>query len=154
MAVRKFVLDTSCFIDASRSASAAAALEGFSVAAAPGLFLSSVVAAELAAGIRTRKDRDRLDKLVLRPYLRRGRQITPSAASWEALGKALATLVQRDGLELQRVPRSFVFDILIAHSCREAGATLISPNVRDMERIGRVFDFEHAEPYPELRAES
>jgi predicted nucleic acid-binding protein len=151
--MRTFVLDTSCFIDASRSPAAAVALETFSVAAAPGLWLSSVVAAELQAGARTRRDRERLDKLVLRPYRRRGRLLTPSAASWEALGTTLATLTQRDGLDLRRVPRSFIFDILIAHSCREAGATLVSPNVRDMDRIGRVFEFKHAEPYPELKAE-
>lgn len=149
--MRKYMLDTSCFIDAARDADAAAALEAFSVAVAPGLFLSSVVAAELGAGLRTRRDRDRLDKIVLRPYLRRGRLITPSASSWDALGRTLAALVQREGLELRRVPRSFIFDVLIAHSCREAGATLISPNTRDMERIGRVFHFEHREPYPELK---
>ena len=149
--MRKFVLDTSCFIEATRNAGSAAALEAFSLAVAPGLFLSAVVVAELGAGIRTRRDRDRLDKLVLRPYLRRGRLITPSVASWDALGRTLAALVQREGLELRRVPRSFMFDILIAHSCREAGATLISPNTRDMERIGRVFAFEHMEPYPEVK---
>jgi predicted nucleic acid-binding protein len=151
--MRTFVLDTSCFIDASRSPAAAAALETFSVAAAPGLWLSSVVAAELHAGVRTRRDRERLDKHVLKPYLRRGRLLTPSAVSWDVLGRALATLVQREGLELRRVSRSFIFDILIAHSCREAGATLISANVRDMERISRVFEFGYAEPYPDVGAE-
>ena len=40
------------------------------------------------------------------------------------------------------------FDILIAHSCREAGAILVSANTRDMERIARVFAFDYVAPYP------
>jgi len=47
-----------------------------------------------------------------------------------------------------RVPRSVVRDVLVAYSCREAGAVLVSANRRDMERIARVFAFEFAAPYP------
>ena len=91
--MRKFVLDTNCFIAASRNDNDADLLETFVQAAAPGLHLSTVVAAELRAGT------------------------TP---------------------------------ILIAYSCREAGAVLISHNNRDLERIRRVFPFEFTRPYPDL----
>ena len=148
--MRKYVLDTACFIDAANDAKAAEAFEAFCVQAAPGLFLSAVVAAELRAGTRSAVERKRLERLVLAPYLRRGRLITPSAAAWEALGSTLSTLREREGLETARTPRSFVFDILIAASCREAGATLISGNARDMERIGRAFAFQWVPPYPPL----
>ncbi|HEY0152936.1 MAG TPA: PIN domain-containing protein [Longimicrobium sp.] len=147
--MRKYVLDTNCFVDAARSEPAAAAYEAFVARAAPGLWLSAVVAAELRAGARTARARRVLERQVLGPYLRRGRVLTPSAAGWEALGTVLATLATREGLDLKQVPRSFVFDVLIAHSCREAGAVLISANVRDMERIRRVFAFDHVEPYPD-----
>ncbi|HEX8209129.1 MAG TPA: PIN domain-containing protein [Longimicrobium sp.] len=147
--MRKYVLDTNCFVDAARSEPAAAAYEAFVARAAPGLWLSAVVAAELRAGARTARARRVLERQVLGPYLRRGRVLTPSAASWEALGTVLATLGTREGLDLKQVPRSFVFDVLIAHSCREAGAVLVSANVRDMERIRRVFTFEHVAPYPD-----
>ena len=147
--LRKFVLDTNCFIDATHDAGARAALETFSLAAAPGLYLSAVVAAELRAGAG--RGRATLERLVLDPYVRRGRVITPSAASWETLGTVLGTLASRDGLVLAQTPRSFIFDVLIAHSCREAGATLVSGNTRDMERIARVFPFDFVEPYPALR---
>jgi predicted nucleic acid-binding protein len=70
--------------------------------------------------------------------------------SWDALGTTLATLAERDGMVLAQMRRSFLFDILIAHSCREAGATLISANARDLERIHRVFTFEFVAPYPKL----
>lgn len=117
--------------------------------AAPGLWLSAVATAELRAGARTARARRILERQVLGPYLRRGRVLTPSAARWEALGTVLATPGTREGLDLKQVPRSFVFDVLIAHSCREAGAVLVSANVRDMERIRRVFAFEHVALYPD-----
>jgi predicted nucleic acid-binding protein len=146
--LRKYVLDSNCFIDATHDASARAALEVFALQAAPGLYLSSVVAAELRAGAR--RSLGTLERDVFKPYVRRGRVITPSANSWDALGLTLSTLAERDGLVLAKVRRSFVFDILIAHSCRETGATLISANTRDLERIHTVFSFDFVVPYPKL----
>jgi predicted nucleic acid-binding protein len=64
------------------------------------------------------------------------------------LGKVLAWLKAHEGLDLKAVPRSFVFDILIAHSCREQGLVLVSRNTSDMRRIARVFRFDFVEPYP------
>jgi predicted nucleic acid-binding protein len=148
-APRKYVLDTNCFVDAASSDAAAAAYEAFVARAAPGLWLSAVVVAELRAGARAAGARRTLEREVFGPYVRRGRVLTPSAASWDALGTTLATLGAREGLDLRQVPRSFVFDVLIAHSCREAGAVLVSRNARDLARIARVFSFEYVAPYPE-----
>jgi Predicted nucleic acid-binding protein, contains PIN domain len=146
--LRKYVLDTDCFVDATHDGHARAALEAFSLAAAPGLFLSAVVAAELRAGAG--RSRAILERAVLEPYVRRGRVLLPSVHSWTMLGTTLGTLAEREGLVLAQTPRSFIFDILIAHSCREAGATLVSANTRDLERIVRVFAFDFVEPYPKL----
>ena len=44
---------------------------------------------------------------------------------------------------------SFAFEILIAYSCREIGAVLVTRNVKDMDRIRHVFAFSYVEPYPE-----
>jgi len=142
---RKFVLDTNCYVDAARNEIAAKALEKFSAAAAPGLYMSAVVASELRAGA---SDMARLERDVITPFLKRDRVLTPSDVSWTILGTTLARLRKSEGLVLKQVPRSFLLDILIAHSCREAGATLISRNSEDMRRIGRVFSFEYEEPYP------
>ncbi len=90
-AARKYVLDTNCFIDASRDAEAGAAFEAFSAQAAPRLHLSAVVASELRAGAG--RGRATLERVVLGPYVRRGRVLTPSAEAWDALGTTLATLV-------------------------------------------------------------
>lgn len=147
---RKYVLDTNCFIDASRNRTAAVTLAEFSARAAPFLYLSSVVAAELTAGTANLEARRTIEEAVLGPYQRRGRVLTPSRASWDILGKTLSELVWKDGLHLQRMPRSFILDILIAHSCREHGVVLISNNARDLQRINRIFAFEWTPPFPTL----
>jgi predicted nucleic acid-binding protein len=145
---RKFVLDTNCYVDASRSDAEARAFSEFCAWAAPGLYLSTVVAAELRAGAGSAMDRRTLERQILSPYIRRRRLLTPTASAWEALGTTLATLVEDEGLVLRDVRQSFVFDILIAHSCREIGATLVSRNSADLMRIANVFAFDFVTPYP------
>jgi predicted nucleic acid-binding protein len=149
--VRKYVLDSNCYIDAAAEPVTLAALQRFTAWAAPGLYLSSVVASELRACVQSEEDRAALESLVLGPFVRRGRVVTPSNAAWDALGLALAALRRMDGLPLRQVSRSFALDILLAYSCRENGATLVTRNTRDMTRIGKVFAFAHVTPYPEQR---
>jgi predicted nucleic acid-binding protein len=146
--VRKYLLDSNCYIDASRDPGALAALQEFVARAAPGLHVSAVVAAELRAGARSVRDRRIIEQRLLGPFARHERILTPSAAAWDALGRTLATLRDREGLALAQVPRSFAFDVLLAFTCREAGAVLVTANARDMARIRRVFAFEFAPPYP------
>jgi len=147
--VRKYALDTNCYIDASRDPEFLGELTRFSAWSTPGLYLSSVVASELRAGTRSTKDRKKLEEKVLGPFVRRGRVLTPSASAWDALGLTLSTLRQAEGLVLSEVRRSFVLDILLAFSCREAGVTLVTANTRDMERIRTVFSFDYGKPFPE-----
>jgi len=147
---RKFVLDTNCFIDASRTEAGAEAFAEFCARVAPRLYLSTVVAAELRAGAGNANERRTLSRRVLSPYVRRNRLVNPSAAAWEALGTTLARLVDDEGLVLGEVRKSFIFDILIAWSCREIGAVLVSRNVKDLSRIAEVFAFEFVAPYPSL----
>jgi len=147
--LRKYVLDTNCFIDAAREAEARAAFETFSSLAAPGLYLSAVVAAELRAGAG--RSLAALERNVLGPYVCRQRVLTPSAASWDTLGTTLAFFARHNGMVPGQMRRSFLFDILIAHSCREAGAVLVSANTRDLERIAKVFTFDFVAPYPKLQ---
>jgi predicted nucleic acid-binding protein len=64
------------------------------------------------------------------------------------LGTTLARLVDHEGIVRRDVRKSFVFDILIAWSCREHGAVLVSRNVKDLSRIATVFAFEFVAPYP------
>lgn len=147
--MRKVVLDTNCYVDALRDMGARQELEAFLLRAAPQLYLSAVVAAELRVGARTASDRRSIETHVLEPLLRRGRILTPTLRAWDALGLTLGELRTQEGLQPSAVSRSFSFDILLAYSCREAGATLITKNARDMERIRRIFVFEFAHPFPD-----
>ena len=146
--MRKYALDSNCYIDAAREPTARDALEVFTAREAPRLYLSAVVAAELRAGCRSSLDRRRLEEYVLAPFVRRGRILTPSGAAWDALGLALSQLREAGALDLASMPRGFVFDVLIAFSCREAGVVLVTRNARDMERIRTVFQFEFVAPFP------
>jgi predicted nucleic acid-binding protein len=145
---RKLVLDTNCFIDASRTQAGADAFAAFCARAAPRLYLSTVVAAELRAGAGNVSGRRTLERRVLFPYVRRRRLLNPSSAAWEAVGITLARLVEDEGLVLADVRKSFMFDILVAWSCREIGAVLVSRNMKDLSRIAKVFTFEFVAPYP------
>ena len=144
----KYVLDSNCYIDAARHPAAQNALGHFVTWAAPQLYLSAVVAAELRAGARSSHDRKQLEQTVLDPFVRRGRVLTPSNAAWDALGLTLATLAEREGQDPSLVRRAFAFDVLLAWSARAAGATVVSRNQRDMVRIRRIFTFEFVAPYP------
>ena len=147
--MRKYALDSNCYIDASRIPSALDALETFTSRQAPRLYLSSIVAAELRAGTRTTQDRKQLDELLLAPFYRRGRILTPSAAAWDALGLTLSRLREEGSLDYESMPRGFAFDVLLAFSCREAGVVLVTRNARDMNRIRSVFRFDFVEPFPD-----
>jgi predicted nucleic acid-binding protein len=149
--VRKYALDSNCYIDSAREPAAQAALEAFTAREAPRLYLSAVVAAELRAGCRSARDRRWLEEHVLAPFVRRGRILTPTMAAWDALGLTLSQLRADGSLDFASMPRGFAFDVLIAFSCREAGVVLVTRNARDMERIRSVFQFEFVTPFPQFR---
>ena len=73
------------------------------------------------------------------------------AAARDALGRTLATLREREGMQLSQVPRSFAFDVLLAYWCRASGLVLVTGNARDMARISRVFTFKYVAPIPRPR---
>jgi predicted nucleic acid-binding protein len=146
--VPKYLLDTNCYLEAARRPTAAAALTEFASKYSPFLYLSSVVAAELLAGTLTPRDEQRLRQDLLSPFERRGRLATPGPTAWDTLGRTLAQLVRTEGLVLRQMPRSFMLDILLAATARDLGATYVTHNRRDAERIARLLPFAWVEPYP------
>lgn len=149
--VSKYILDTNCYIHASRDVAARAALARFVSDAAPWLYVSSIVLAELRAGARKARTRGLVDAMLVEPFLRSERVVTPGPRAWAALGETLARLRKTEGLSLPQVGRSFAFDVLLAYSCREIGAVLVTANTKDMQRIKRVFPFGFVAPYPRAR---
>lgn len=89
---------------------------------------------ELRAGARSKEDRRIVEALAKAP-----RVIVPTSAMWLELGAAAFDL-RRRGFDVTSA--SFVNDVLIALSCRHAGAVLLTANAGDFEAISRVVDFQ------------
>jgi len=64
------------------------------------------------------------------------RSVAPSFATYAEGGRVLAALAAREGVDVSR-PGSLVNDVLIAASCREAGARLVTENVGDYAAVQR-----------------
>jgi predicted nucleic acid-binding protein len=142
---RRYVIDTQLYIDALRDDAARTALREFQIRNTPFLHLSAVVAQELRAGVRGGAAKQ-LEQNLLAPYERRGRLIAPSHAAWKDAGRVLSELIAPAGW--RSVTRSFVNDVLLAVSCREAGAVVVTANVCDFARIATVLRFDFIEAWP------
>ena len=145
MASRRFAIDTNLYIDALRTETGKAALNGFHAAFAPFVHLSAVVVQELRAGARA-KSAVALSTSIISPFERRDRIFAPSYAAWKESGRVLAELVSPK--DWRSVTRSFVNDTLLAMSCRESGIVLVTSNVSDFRRIAAVRDFDFVSPWP------
>lgn len=143
MSRRRYVADTQLYIDALRQDKDRAGLNAFQMEQTPFLHLSAVVAQELRAGVRGTAA-GRLEQDLIAPYERRGRLITPTDAAWKEAGRLLSELIPPSGR--RAVTRSFANDVLLALSCREAGAVLVTSNVRDFARIAAAREFEFVRP--------
>ena len=144
----KYALDTNVFIRGYRDTGSAAELRRFHALFAPYEYLSAVVVQELRAGLGDPDAVARFERTVVDPFLRRRRVVTPSFAAWRESGRVLATLVAEDGLELRRVAKHTLNDIMIAVSCREAGVTVVTENDRDFGRLQRIISFDFVPPWP------
>ena len=146
---RKYTLDTNVFIRSFREDVENDAIQRFHRIFGPFEYLSSIVVQELRAGVTSPRAGRLLERHVLKPFRRRGRIFTPSAAAWEQAGDVLAALRRADGIDLKRVRRSFSNDILLAVSCREAGVVLVTENTRDFGRIKKHCKLDFIEPWPD-----
>jgi predicted nucleic acid-binding protein len=124
--VVKYAFDTNVFIDASRDASAKAAMQAFLDVEVSFTFLSAVVMQELAAGARTKEHARQLDETVVVPFMRRDRVFAPSREAFLRSGQMLASVATREGWAAMHDNPSLLNDALIAASCRERGITLIT----------------------------
>jgi len=147
-AERKYTLDTNVFIRSFRTATANQALQRFHRALAPFEHLSAVVAHELRAGAQDAEARRMLERHLITPFVKRDRLFAPTAAAWQGAGDTLAQLRAEEGVDLRRMRRGFANDVLLAVSCREAGITLVTENVKDFERIRQYVRFDFEPPWP------
>jgi len=146
--VTKYVLDTNIFVQADRDQTWAEQLVAFYAAFLPVTFLHAVVVQELLLGaVDARRGRALYEGYVA-PFEARRRVVTPSYSSWRRSGEVVAALVQRRRLSPGGFGRSFLNDVLLAVSCREAGVVLITTNVTDFTRIRAVEPFRFVRPWP------
>lgn len=95
----------------------------------------SVVLAELWRGSSSSVDRKTISALE-----RNHRALSPTIANWLDSGKILARIRQEYGLELKKM-RDLHFDVLIALTVRNYGATLVTTNRADFELIRKYRNF-------------
>lgn len=147
----KYVLDSNIYIQATRQDDFNDELEAFFWAAAPYIYLHSVVAGELLAGAFQPHLERRTFEEFIEPHHDTGRVITPSHTAWLRAGQIIVKLVRAKRLDPKGVPRSFFNDCLIAASAREQGLTVITRNTADFQLIRTVEPVEAVPPWPDLR---
>jgi predicted nucleic acid-binding protein len=146
--VKKYVLDTNLYVQAFRSEEGARQLGEYYAAFTPGTYLSSIVLHELLVGANTEAKHRTIMEILGLPLGRAGRVLTPTHAAWVKSAEALARMARREKRDLRSVPKSLVNDYLLAASCREAGATLITDNIADFKVARRYLRFEYMAPWP------
>ena len=102
------------------------------------VYVSSVVLAELWRGATEKQEFKTLDVLQ-----RNYRVLTPTEKNWTESGQILADMRHDHGFSTAKL-RDLHFDVLIALTARNQGATLITSNRTDFELIHsyRAFDLE------------
>ena len=144
-----YVIDTNVYVAADRDVERAEELERFSSAYLPFIHFHAVVAQELLAGAIDQRREKLVDESLILPFERRGRVLVPSFAAWKGAGRILSQLIQRKLMSPGGFKRSFINDCVLAASCREVGATLITLNREDFELIRQVLSFEFTAPWPD-----
>jgi len=145
----RYVIDTNLYVAADRDLDWAEQLERFTTAHLPFIHFHAVVVQELLAGAIDQRREKLVEESLVLPFERRGRTLVPSFAAWKAAGRVLSQLVQRKLMSPGGFQRSFLNDCVLATSCREVGATLITLNRGDFDLIQKVLTFDFAEPWPE-----
>ena len=141
----RLVLDTHIYVDALRSDAGAETL-GRLEEIGRFVWLNAVVAHELMIGVHRMRGRGR-EEAVIRPFIDRGRILTPSFDAWQRSGQAIAALHARGRIDERRVPKSFANDLLIAASCAEESVTLVTRNARDFALIAEEIPFQFIPPW-------
>jgi len=142
----KYLLDTNVYLEAVRSEEKKTQFRRTFFPLLPATFLCSVVAYELYVNAQNRPTRSLVAEFI-RPMERTGRVVAPTFEDWVAASAVVEAIEEKDRGWRSKLP-ALLNDILIALSCREAGMTLVTRNVRDFQRIQRVVPFRFVEPWP------
>lgn len=145
-----YVIDTNLYIRALHDAGFAADLERFQQAALTRLWLSAVVAFEIMVGAVSDAHSEGYERWVLRPFRGRNRVLAPDEASWRLAARMHREIRALRGFEAKLAQRSFLNDMLIAATCRQVGATLLTANRSDYELLNRVVGVRYLTHFPSM----
>ena len=99
------------------------------------LWMDALVAGELIAGCRSKRER-RVVETLLAPFARADRVRAPIAADIADAGRALSKLRERRILLAN--PPGALIDAIISVSAARLGALLVTENARDFDKLAKV----------------
>jgi predicted nucleic acid-binding protein len=137
--VKKHLIDTDLYIDLIQSGSSLPIITQLYEKETPGIYFSSIVAQELLTGVRTAAGRRHVE-ILLAPFERTGRIITPGHQQWKDAGEVLAKLLAHHP-NLKNKLSSLVNDCLLALSALDIGATLYTRNRDDFLLLRQIRPF-------------
>lgn len=140
--MKKHLIDTNLYIDFLRAGRFHSFLEELYLKETPGIFLSAVVAQELMAGAISNQGIRNI-QVLLSPFERRDRMVTPTYFDWKRAGEILSRLLLARPSIRSKFP-ALIGDTLIALSAKRIGAVVYTRNRADFELIREylVFQFE------------
>jgi predicted nucleic acid-binding protein len=135
----KHLIDTDLYVDLIQSGKTFPIIAELYERETPGIYFSSVVAQELLAGARSQAGKRHVE-ILLSPFERSGRVVTPGHEQWKQAGTILArALALRPDLK-SKLP-GLVNDCLLALSALAIGATLYTSNRRDFLLLRQIRSF-------------
>lgn len=145
-----YIVDTSLYIRAFRESDYGERFRIWHARMIPRLAMSGVVLHELLVGARKKRGRHLIEAAYAMEFQRRGRLLTPSVAVWKKAADADRRLRTNGGYREKLEKRSFAHDLLIALTCREMGAILLTNNTADFELIRSVTGVRYLTDLPEV----
>jgi predicted nucleic acid-binding protein len=143
-----YVVDTNLYIRAFREAGFGEQFRAWHARTIARLAMSAVVLHELLVGARDERRQRLLEDAYAVEFRRRGRLIVPSEAVWKRAADADRELRLESRYGEKLTQRSFANDLLIALSCREIGAVVVTANADDFELIRRITGVRHTAELP------
>ncbi|HEX5438505.1 MAG TPA: type II toxin-antitoxin system VapC family toxin [Gemmatimonadaceae bacterium] len=145
-----FLLDTNLYIRALTDPAFGEFVEAFQQAALPRLWVSAVVVYEVVVGARDARHAAGWERWLMRPFRTRSRILVPEQSTWSIAADIRRRLRDAGGYDGSLARASFQNDLLIAATCREVGATLITANTRDFRIIAGVIGVRYEASFPRL----
>lgn len=143
-----YVIDTNLYIRALHDPEFASALESFQQTAFTRLWLSAVVVFEVMVGAVADARADACERWLVQPFSRRNRVLIPDERAWRLAARMHREIRALGGFDAKLRQRSFLNDMLIAATCRQAGATLLTANIVDYELLHRVVGVRYLAHFP------